>query len=119
MVCSVLVVDDDSEFRELVGRLLAANGLIVIGEADCVMAALAAAARLKPSACLVDVELPDGDGVTLAGQLAVLPWNPRVVVTSINGDITTTEKVRKVGAHAFVAKAQLPHAPLAALLGGE
>jgi len=60
---SVLVVDDDPEFRELAGRLLAASGLTVVGEADGVAAALEAAVQLKPSAVLVDVELPDGDGV--------------------------------------------------------
>ena len=43
---------------------------------------LAAAAG---SAGLVDVELPDGDEVTLARELAALPWRPRVVLTSVNG----------------------------------
>ena len=116
---SVLVVDDDPEFRELAGRLLAASGLTVVGEADSLAAALAAAVQLKPSAVLADVELPDGDGVTLARELAALPWHPRVVLTSIDGDITTTGEARLAGAHAFVVKADLPDAPLARLLGGE
>ena len=58
------------------GELLAASGLTVVGEADSVAAALAAAARLEPSAVLVDVELPDGDGVALARELAALPVAP-------------------------------------------
>jgi two-component system nitrate/nitrite response regulator NarL len=68
---------------------------------------------------LVDVELSDGDGVALARELAALPWHPRVVLTSIDGDITTTEEARRAGARAFVQKADLPNAPLAQLLGGE
>jgi DNA-binding NarL/FixJ family response regulator len=116
---SVLVVDDDPEFRKLAGRLLAASGLTVVGEADSVAAALAAATRLEPSAVLVDVELPDGDGVTLARELAALRWRPRVVLTSIDGDITTTDEARNAGARAFVHKTELPNAPLAQLLGGE
>ena len=116
---SVLVVDDDPEFRRLAGRVLAESGLAVVGEADSVAAALAAVGRLKPSAILVDVELPDGDGVTLARELAALPWHPRIVLTSINGDITTSEEARNAGARAFVHKAELPNAPLAELLGGE
>jgi CheY-like chemotaxis protein len=119
MTRSVLVVDDDPEFRELAARLLAAGGLTVVGEADGVAAALTAAKRLKPSAILVDVELPDGDGVVLARELAALPWQPRVVLTSINGDITTTQDAQRAGARAFVNKADLLHAPLARLLGGE
>ena len=116
---SVLVVDDDPEFRELARRLLAASGLTVVGEADSVAAGLAAAIQLKPSAVLADVELPDGDGLTLARELAVLPWRPRVVLTSIDGDITTSGEARLVGARAFVLKADLPDAPLAQLLGGD
>jgi two-component system nitrate/nitrite response regulator NarL len=115
----VLVVDDDPEFRKLAERLLNADGLTVVGEADSVAAGRAAATRLQPSAILVDVELPDGDGVTLARELAALPWQPRVVLTSINRDITTTVEALNAGARAFVNKADLPNAPLADLLGGE
>jgi CheY-like chemotaxis protein len=114
---TVLVVDDDPEFRGLAGRLLAASGLTVVGEADSVAEALEAAARLEPSAVLLDVELPDGDGVTLARELAALPWRPRIVLTSIDGDITTTDEARHAGARAFVNKADLPAVPLWELLG--
>ena len=116
---SVLVVDDDQEFRRLAGRLLTASGMAVVGEADSVAAALEAVERLEPSAVLVDVELPDGDGIALARRLAALPWRPRIVLTSIDGDITTTDEARQAGARAFVNKADLPNAPLAQLLGGE
>jgi DNA-binding NarL/FixJ family response regulator len=113
------VVDDDPEFRELARRLLAASGLTVVGEAGGVAAAIATAARLEPSAVLVDVELPDGDGIALARELAALPWRPRIVLTSIDGDITTPEAARNAGARAFLNKADLPNAPLARLLGKE
>lgn len=116
---SILVVDDDPEFRRLARRLLAASGLTVVGEADSIAAALAAAALLEPSAVLVDVELPDGDGITLARELAALPWHPRIVLTSIDGDITSADEAVNAGARAFVNKADLPNAPLAQLLGGK
>ena len=99
--------------------MLVADGLSVVGEANSVAAALAAANRLKPEAVLLDVELPDGDGVALARELAALPWRPRIVLTSIDGDITTTEDARSAGASAFVNKADLPDAPLRALLGAD
>lgn len=116
---TVLVVDDDPNFRTLAVRLLTASGLTVVGEADSVAAALVAADRLKPAAVLVDIELPDGDGVALTRQLAVLPWHPRVLLTSVDGDNTTTEEAQKAGAQAFVTKADLPDAPLARLLGDD
>jgi CheY-like chemotaxis protein len=116
---SVLVVDDDPEFRDLARQLLTASGLTVVGEADSVAAALVSAVQLKPSAVLADVELPDGDGLALARELAGLPWRPSIVLTSIDADITTTGEARLAGARAFVVKADLPDAPLAQLLGGE
>ena len=42
-----------------------------------------------------------------------------MILTSIDGDITTTREARNAGARAFVNKADLPNAPMAELLGGE
>jgi len=117
MASSVLVVDDDPVFRALAASVLADSGLTVVGEADTVSAALSAAARLKPTAALVDVGLPDGDGFALARQLTTLPWHPHVVVTSVDGDAGGADEVRRSGARAFIPKADLPNAPLARLLG--
>jgi DNA-binding NarL/FixJ family response regulator len=115
---SVLVVDDDAEFRELAGRLLSAGGFTVVGEADSLATARMAAARLRPWAVLLDVELPDGNGIALARELAALPWRPRVVLTSIDGEITSPERARQAGARAFVNKVDLPGVPLRELFGG-
>jgi DNA-binding NarL/FixJ family response regulator len=117
MIGSVLVVDDDPVFRTLAGRLLVASGLTVIAEADSVAAALSAAQRVEPSAALVDIGLPDGDGVILASKLTALPWQPRVVLCSVDADVANCEDVRRSGARAFIHKADLPNAPLARLLG--
>jgi DNA-binding NarL/FixJ family response regulator len=116
---SVLVVDDDPSFRTLAGRLLTASGLTVIAEADSVSAAIAIATRMEPAAALVDVGLPDGDGRDLARRLADLPWQPRIVLTSVDADVATPDDVRRSGARAFVHKAALPDAPLELLLTGD
>jgi DNA-binding NarL/FixJ family response regulator len=115
---SVLVVDDDPAFRRLAKRMLAAVGLAVAGEAETASAAIAAAGSLRPDAVLVDVGLPDGDGIALARQLATLPWRPRVVLTSSDAEAATQHDVRRSGAEAFVPKDQLPNAALEHLLGG-
>jgi DNA-binding NarL/FixJ family response regulator len=113
---SVLVVDDDSVFRGLARRMLIAGGFVVVGEAATVAAAIAAAHELKPDAVLVDVGLPDGDGITLARELVALPWRPRVVLTSTEPTVASAEDVRLSGAGAFVPKDELPNAPLRLLL---
>jgi DNA-binding NarL/FixJ family response regulator len=115
---SVLVVDDDPRFRGLASRLLTAQEMIVVGQAATVREALELAAALRPDAVLVDVGLPDGDGVALARQLAALPWRPRVVLTSSDRDATTNGAAREAGAVSFVAKDDLPDAGLERLLAG-
>jgi CheY-like chemotaxis protein len=119
MPSSVLVVDDDPVFRDLARRVLAAHGLVVVAEADSVASALEVVHALRPDAALVDIGLPDGDGLTLAHQLSALPWRPRIVLTSTDPDAASPEDVRRSGADAFVAKHELPNARLVRLLGGD
>ncbi len=119
MAESVLVIDDDEVFRGLARRMLADCGLTVAGEAETVAAGRAAAAELRPRAILVDVMLPDGDGVALARELAALPWGPRVVVTSSSADVAGRDELDGCGVVAFVPKSDLPGAALDRLLGGD
>jgi len=119
MPASVLIVDDDPRFRTPAGQLLADCGIEVVGAVATVAEALSTAMRVKPSAALVDVELPDGDGFALARALAALPWRPRVLLTSTYPGVGSTDEVHRNGAQAFVHKADLPRAPLRSLLGAE
>jgi CheY-like chemotaxis protein len=114
---SVLVVDDDPAFRRLAQRILEAFGLTVAGEADTAASAMSVADALRPDAVLVDVGLPDTDGIALACELTALPWRPRVVLTSSNAEAATATEVRRSGAAAFVPKNELPGAALDHLLG--
>ena len=118
MTSGVLVVDDDAAFRRLARRMLQDAGLVVIGEADSVAAALVAVDELEPSAVLLDVGLPDGDGVALAARLATLPSSPWVVLTSTDPDAVGATDVGRCRARAFIAKADLPGATLEILLTG-
>ena len=116
MPARVLVVDDDPEFRGLVVRIVAATDGVDVREADSVATAMEAAMAMRPGAALVDVGLPDGDGITLARWLTGRPWGPHVVLTSTDPDAASAEDVRSSGAHAFVPKDELSDAPLRRLL---
>lgn len=116
MCTSVLVVDDDPAFRALAVRMLDGMGLRVVGEADTVASATRAATALRPQSALVDVGLPDGDGVVLARVLAAMPWAPRIVLTSSDPDATTDSDAVGAGAAGFIAKNDLPSDLLRALL---
>ena len=109
---SVLVVDDDSGFLRLASTVLNRAGLRVVATADTAAAALSAAARHRPEAMLVDVDLPDRSGADLGRDLAALPWAPRVVLTSCDRD------AGRLASLPFVPKEELPGAPLRELLTG-
>jgi DNA-binding NarL/FixJ family response regulator len=113
MAATVLIVDDDVAFRGLAARVLAAMGLRVVGEAGTWAEGAAAAAELRPDAALVDVGLPDGDGVELAALLLAAAWAPRVVLTS-----SDTEAASRSGTIPFIAKDQLADGGLQRLLSG-
>lgn len=65
----------------MASRLLVAAGYDVVGEADGAEAAVEAARRLRPALVLLDILLPDGDGIETADQLAALDGT-RVLLTS-------------------------------------
>jgi CheY-like chemotaxis protein len=113
---TVLVVDDDRDFRALAARMLAGMGLDVVGEAGTLDSGFAAASRLRPECALIDVNLPDGNGIDLAERLAALPWKPRVVLTSSDPDATNDAAVRRLGAVGFIAKDELANGSLRTML---
>ena len=107
MVGNVLVVDDDPGFRSLAVRLLERTGLRVTGEADTVKRAREVVHEVRPAFVLLDVSLPDGDGVVLAGELTELPWRPRVVLISSDRDAASAAALDQSGAAAFIPKDEL------------
>jgi DNA-binding NarL/FixJ family response regulator len=118
MASRVLVVDDDEAFRALACRLILAMGLSVAGEAATFADGAAGAHELRPDAALVDVGLPDGDGLDLARRIAALPWSPRVVLTSSDADAVSTDGAQRLGAVGFLPKTDLADGSLRRLLTG-
>jgi DNA-binding NarL/FixJ family response regulator len=116
---SVLIVDDDAEFRALARRMIVALGLDVVGEAESAAKAAASADALRPDAILVDVGLPDGCGIDLARELSARPWAPSVVLVSSDPDAAPRPGADGSPVLPFVPKAELPNAPLDRLLRGD
>src|SRR5258705_13137499 len=83
---SVLIVADDRIFLSLATRILSQAGFEVVATAEDAAGAVSAENATKPDAALVDLGLPDREGVDLAYELAELPWRPRVVLTSADSD---------------------------------
>jgi DNA-binding NarL/FixJ family response regulator len=113
----ILIVDDHPSFRATVKTLLLADGFEVVGEAADGRSAVEAVRRLEPDLVLLDVQLPDKDGFTIATELC--PRNgvgPKIVLTSSHDESDFGSIVASCGAVAFVPKGELSGAALRAVL---
>jgi len=80
---SVLIVDDEAPARERLARLIGEiAGLRLAGEAATGREALARVEELHPDVVLLDVRMPDMDGLEAARHLAVMPAPPAIVFTT-------------------------------------
>ena len=77
MTRTVLIVDDHPSFRASARMLLEAEGFDVIGEAEDGISALRAVEELRPDVVLLDVQLPDIDGIEVATRLLRERIRPR------------------------------------------
>jgi DNA-binding response OmpR family regulator len=82
---TVLLVDDEPSSLALATRVLQDIGAEVVTASDA-GTAIEAANEVRPDAALVDIGLPDRNGIDLAYDIADLPWRPRVVLMSIDKD---------------------------------
>lgn len=100
---TVLVVDDEGEIRSSLRGVLNDEGLRVL-EADGGRQALEIVRRERPELVLLDVWMPDGDGIELLRQLRSEPHRPQVVMISGHGNVETAVQATKLGAFDFIEK---------------
>jgi DNA-binding NarL/FixJ family response regulator len=104
---TVLIVDDHPSFRATARLLLEADGWTVVGEAADGTEGLAAARALRPDLVLLDVNLPDVDGIDVAARLTGDAEAPAVVLVSSRDASDFGPRVADSGARGFVSKADL------------
>lgn len=116
MALSVLIVDDQADFRELARSVLEADGFDVVGEAVDGARGIEAARALRPEVVVLDIGLPGMDGFAVAGRLQHLPAPPRVVLVSTRPAADYGPRVGQAPACGFIAKHELSGGALTALL---
>jgi two-component system nitrate/nitrite response regulator NarL len=109
----VMIVDDDPRFRSLARTLLEAHGYLVVAEAADGAEALAAAKLASPDAAVLDVQLPDTDGLVLARTLRETSNGLRIILTSTDPTLVPDAALAESPALTFVPKDQLAITDLA------
>jgi DNA-binding NarL/FixJ family response regulator len=109
---TVLIVDDDHGFARAATEMLTARGYVVVGHATTAASAVSECTRLSPDAVLLDIRLPDGNGLIVAETLTGAAKPPAVLLTSTEPLPITPERLSRSAAAGFVAKAELARTDL-------
>ncbi len=103
MPLTVLIVDDDERFRELVKRLLG-PGVRVVGEAARGDDAVLLATEVRPDVVLMDLEIPGLDGIAATRQIKAAVPRTKVILMTPYGEEAYLSSTGKTGADALLAK---------------
>lgn len=105
---NLLLVDDESLVCDVVQSEVELLGHKIIGRAQDGNQAVRLAGELKPDAILMDIEMPELDGIEAARQIQALYPCPIVLLTA-HDDADLVTKAGQAGAGAFLVKP--PYAP--------
>lgn len=101
----VLLVDDALSVREAMRWALEDEAdLAVVGEAGDGRQALALAESLAPDVVILDIELPELNGYSVAKALKATPAPPVIIFLSVHGDAVTRQRAAIAGGDSFVEK---------------
>ena len=100
-----LVVDDDTRFRQRVAALLAPEpDMEIIGEAATGEEAVRKAIELRPDVILMDVRMPDKNGLDATAQLKKASPRFRIIVLTIFDLDEYRAAAAAKGADAYIVK---------------
>jgi DNA-binding NarL/FixJ family response regulator len=109
-VISVLIADDQALVRGGLRMIVdAQEDMEVVGEAENGAEAVATAERLEPDVVLMDIRMPDLDGIAATGRLADHgPAQTRVLVLTTFDEDQVVYEAMRAGASGFLLKSAPP-----------
>jgi DNA-binding NtrC family response regulator len=99
----VLVVEDDSTFREILSDHLTAKGFDTV-IASSISEARALTQTIPPEIIILDQRLPDGDGVALAQELLSIGLPTRIILVTAHADLTRAIAATRAGVFDYLQK---------------
>ncbi len=101
----VLIVDDIAETRDNIRRMLQFDSMIeVIGAAQSGREAISLTGQMKPDVVLMDINMPDMDGITATEAIRRNSPPTQVVILSVQSDPSYMRRAMLAGARDFLTK---------------
>ncbi len=112
----VLLVDDHAIVRTGLRSVLSKQSrLMVAGEASSGKEALQWAAETKPDVVLMDIHLPDMDGLEVSRQMLREGHAPKIIIYSGDSSRSTVDEALRVGVYGYISKTCAPEEMLQAI----
>ena len=99
---SILIVEDEADMRDLLQEVL--TGTYTVTTADTGAALKQAFTAPQPDVILLDLKLPDADGLELLPQIKKQWPDTQVIVLTGNATFDAAIKATKLGAYHFLSK---------------
>jgi pilus assembly protein CpaE len=108
-VITILLVDDTTDTRENVKKLLGfEHDFKVVGAAGTGIEAVALAQQLRPDIIIMDINMPDMDGIVATTQIVNINPAVGIIIMSVQDDPDYMRRAMLAGAKAFLRKPSSP-----------
>ena len=105
MAMKIVLIEDQVMFRDFLKKICREHfHLNVVGEAEDAATGLALCRKHKPKVVLLDLNLPDRDGLSITDELLTMDPEMRILALSSECDDYTLYRVLNSGVHGFVDK---------------
>lgn len=101
---NILIVDDAAFMRMMIKDILSKNGYIVAGEAENGVKAIEKYNELKPDLVLMDITMPEKDGIQALKDIKAADSSAQVIMCSAMGQQAMVIESIQAGAKDFIVK---------------
>ena len=115
MAKNILICDDAAFMRMMIKDILTKNGYNVAGEAENGAKAVEKYAEVKPDLVLMDITMPEMDGITAVKEIKKIDPKAKIIMCSAMGQQAMVIDAIQAGAKDFIVKPFQPNRVLEAV----
>ena len=104
MAKNILICDDAAFMRMMIKDILTKNGYNVVGEAENGAKAVEKYSELKPDLVLMDITMPEMDGIEALKKIKALDPGAKIIMCSAMGQQAMVIESIQAGARDFIVK---------------